>query len=68
MRVRRGSHPRLLRSACFREVAGRLRSTATRLQAVRRRSLAMRIVSAAHAFIVNVLRLTGWGKKVGEGR
>jgi hypothetical protein len=45
-----------------------LRSTATRLQAVRRPSLAMRILSAAHAFILNALTPAGWGKKVGEGR
>jgi len=45
-----------------------LRSTATRLRAVRRRSLTMRILSAAHAFIVNALTLAGWSKKVGEGR
>jgi len=28
----------------------------------------MRIIGAAHAFIVNALTLAGWGKKVREGR
>ena len=61
MRKRRGAQPRLLRAACFREVAGQLRccGAAARLRAPSRPSSAMRILAVVHAVIAAALLLMG---------